>query len=319
VKLNVFFTVDVEIWINSQDHSRDRFSDAFKRYVYGTTAKGDYGLPFKLKVLSDYGLKASFFVESLFACKYGIAPLSEIVGLILEAGQEVQLHLHTEWLDKLSQPILKGRKGIHMKNFSVEEQSRLIDVGLKNLLSAGISGINAFRAGNYGANSDTLKALHMNGIKFDSSYNPCIMGGSSGIAQSKILFQPFYTEGVYEYPVSAYIDFPGHYRHAQLGACSYSELTNFMWQALRQGWHSVVIVSHNFELLNRLKNRHDLIVARRFVKLCRFLDKNRDKYATIGFTSFRPKSYDAQPDPIVSNVFLTAGRYAEQAISRLIR
>jgi hypothetical protein len=61
---------------------------------------------------------------------------------------------------------------------------------------------------------------------------------------------------VYEYPVSAFEDWPGHFlRPAQLTAASYGELANALSAAERSGWESFVIVSHSFELLGRMRTR----------------------------------------------------------------
>ena len=60
--LDVLITVDVEIWCDGWQDIDARFPDAFRRYIHGPTAGGDYGLPYQLKVLSDHGLKGVFFV-----------------------------------------------------------------------------------------------------------------------------------------------------------------------------------------------------------------------------------------------------------------
>jgi hypothetical protein len=72
----VLLTFDVEIWCASWSDLDRGFPDAFGRYIYGPTASGDYGLPFALRVLGDHGLRGTFFVEPLFATRFGIAPLS---------------------------------------------------------------------------------------------------------------------------------------------------------------------------------------------------------------------------------------------------
>ena len=98
--LDVFYTVDVEIWCDGWVDIDAKFPDAFQRYIYGRTATGAFGLPYQLELLSDHGLTGVFFVEPLFATRFGEQPLAEIVGLIQERGHEVQLHLHTEWVDE---------------------------------------------------------------------------------------------------------------------------------------------------------------------------------------------------------------------------
>ena len=104
--LKVFFTFDTEIWCDGWDDIDAKFPRAYKQYVYGTTKHGDFAMPHILKILNDHGLAGVFFVEPLFAARFGLDPLRELVGLTQDAGQEVQLHLHTEWVDVARQPLL---------------------------------------------------------------------------------------------------------------------------------------------------------------------------------------------------------------------
>jgi hypothetical protein len=72
--LNVFFTVDVEIWCDGWENIDHKFPGAFEQYIYGPTPRGNFALPFKLQVLRDHGLTGVFFVEPLFATRFGIEP-----------------------------------------------------------------------------------------------------------------------------------------------------------------------------------------------------------------------------------------------------
>ena len=76
--LKFFFTVDVEIWTGGWDRLDERFPDCFQRYVYGRTKTGDWGLPGTLRILAEHGLRGVFFVEPLFALRFGLAPLQEV-------------------------------------------------------------------------------------------------------------------------------------------------------------------------------------------------------------------------------------------------
>ena len=125
--LDVFFSVDVEIWCNGWNDLDEKFPDAFRRYVYGPTARGGFGLPYTVQVLCGHGLKGVFFVEPLFSTRFGSQPLEEIVGLIREGGQEIQLHLHTEWVDESVEPLLQRieRKRQFLRLFTRAEQEIL--------------------------------------------------------------------------------------------------------------------------------------------------------------------------------------------------
>lgn len=313
--LNVFFTTDVEIWCQGWVDLEKRFPAAFKTYIYGHTPLGDFGLPYQLKVLNDHGLHGTFFVEPLFSTCIGSQPLEEIVGLIRDSGHEVQLHLHTEWVDEAKQPLLANNqvKRQHLFDFSLAEQMHLIAKGASLLTQAGGEGVNAFRAGSFGFNLDTLRALAANGIVFDSSYNAAMFGLSSGVYPGVTVVEPVECEGVVEYPVTVFKDGTRALRHVQLTACTYGEMEGLLWHALESEHSSFVILSHNFELLNQGRNRPDEIVVARFRKLCAFLDRNRDSFRVRGFRSLEPGVVSEQPATLATSIWQTGGRMMTQA------
>ena len=319
--LDVFLTMDVEIWCDGWLNIDEKFPGAFRKYIYGPTSKGNYGLPYQIEVLKQHGLSGVFFVESLFSTRFGSQPLAEIVGFLRDNSQEVQLHLHTEWVDESKEPLFKGAfaKRQHMRYFTLEEQTHLIAVGANLLKKAGASDINAFRAGSFAFNADTLSALAANNIPFDSSYNACMFGLDSGVLPGVTVVEPTEFRGTYEYPMSVFNDGTGTLRHVQLTACSSTEIERLLWQSLETGRNSFVILSHNFELLNQAMDRPDEIVVKRFRKLCSFLDKNRDSFRVRGFDGLKPTVKYVQPAPLASPIWVTGARMIEQAFRRKYR
>lgn len=316
--LEVFFTVDVEIWCDGWVNIDQKFPGAYRKYILGPTPDGDFGLPYQLRVLKDHGLLGTFFVEPLFSTRFGKQPLEEIVGLIKENGQEVQLHLHSEWVDESLEPLIPDstRKRQFLFQYSLEEQKRLIEAGISLLTSAGATEVNAFRAGSFGFNLDTLRALAANGISFDSSYNATLFGPTSGVMPNRIVIEPIEYEGVFEYPMTVFKDGIGSLRHAQLTACSYSEIEHLLFQALEEQRNAFVILFHNFELLSPSKTRPDRIVIDRFMKLCKFLEKNRDSFCVKGFRELHPTVVPAHTIPLKVDFWRTANRLVEQVYRR---
>lgn len=315
--LDVFFTVDVETWCEGWEDIDRKFPGAFKKYIYGPTSAGDFGLPYTIKLLNEHGLEGVFFVEPLFSARFGRGPLTEIVGMLREGGQEIQLHLHTEWVDEAREPLLEDVRGKrqHIRFFSVAEQTALVGIGLRMLEGAGAESCNAFRAGSFAFNRDTLCALAANGIAFDSSYNASMFGLDSGIMPGVTVVEPMQCEGVHEYPMCVFRDGTG-LRHAQLTACSYAEMEKLLWQALEAGRKSFVILSHGSELLNEGMDRPDGVVVGRFRKLCAFLDKNRDVFHVRGFKELEAQTVEQQPKPLTSPIWRTGARMLEQAYRR---
>ena len=316
--LDVFLTVDVEVWCDGWDDLDTKFPNAFKRYIYGPTSRGNYGLPYQLCKLQEHGLTGIFFVEPLFSTRFGLNSLTEILSLIREKDHEIQLHLHTEWVDESKKPLLDNIAGKkqHLRYFSLEEQMVLIQAGAKLIELAGGKSVNAFRAGNFGFNSETLRALSTNHIAFDSSYNASISGLDSGISPGTLLVEPFKYEEVYEYPMTVYHGGTRSLRHAQITACSHQEMEGLLWQALELKRNAFVILSHNFELLNRAMDRPDDIVVARFNKLCSFLDHHRDCFRVRGFHGLPSPPILSQPNPLTSPIWKTGLRMLEQGIRR---
>jgi hypothetical protein len=318
--LNIIFTYDTEVWCSTWQDLDKHFPGAFKKYIYGETKNGDYGLRFNLNILRDFGLSATFFVEPLFATRFGIDPLQEIVGIIKEYNQDIGLHLHTEWVDESREPLLvkSSSKRQFIKQFNLEEQVILIKKGVDLLEKAGCKKIRSFRAGGFGANIDTLKALKINNIKIDSSYN-LQLWNKNDISPLERIVQPRVIEGVYEYPMTVFLDGFRKIRHSQLTACSSGEFIYSMNQALKNGWENYIILSHNFELLDQSRTKPDRLVIKRFLKVCKFLEKNSNEFRSIDFGKVTLVSFKKQPDFIKVKPIRTIGRILEQGLRRLSR
>jgi hypothetical protein len=318
--IDVFYTVDVEVWCDGWSDIDGRFPDAFQRYVYGRTSSGAFGLPYQLRLLTEHALTGVFFIEPLFAARFGVPALAEIVGLVKEAGHEVQLHMHTEWVDEAHASLLgpdsPSGKRRFMRQFSLDEQTRLIGIGCQLLQAAGATGVNAFRAGSFGLNADTLTAVARNGLRFDTSYNATQFGPDSGVAPGRLLLDTTPIADIHEYPMTVFRDGTGRSRHAQLGACAFGEIESALWQAAETERQSFVMLSHNFELMNLALDRADRIVVNRFRKLCAFLDKNRDTFRTSGFADLKPRRAETEEGLLTVPFWRTARRLAEQAWRR---
>ncbi|MCP5142521.1 MAG: polysaccharide deacetylase [Chromatiales bacterium] len=317
--LNVFLTFDTEVWCGGWDNLDQRFPDAFRRYVYGPTPAGDGALPLIKRVLGDHGLTGVFFVEPLFSKRFGLAPLTEMVGLIRDGGHEVQVHLHTEWVDETDPPLLSGisRKHQHLTMFDREQQAALIGIGVEQLRAAGVDRLRAFRAGNYAINEHTAAAVRAAGLDIDSSYNPASGFGGHFSTGGAPRLQAFETDGVLEYPVSVFSERDGGLHALQVTSCSWAEMRHALRAARDLGWESVNIVAHNFELMNRAKTRIDPIVLKRFEKLAEFLGKHPDEYRVQGFNTLAARAFPGTARPIAGSATRRAGRLAGQLTRRL--
>jgi len=319
--MNVYLTFDIEIWCPNWASLDQDFPQTYARYVYGHSRHGDYGLPKILEILDKYGLHGVFFVEPLFAARFGLKHLATIVELIQHAGQEIQLHLHPEWIYEISPPPLPGipRKRQHLSYYSLAEQIQAIAYALSLFKEAGVDHVTAFRAGSFGANIDTLTALKRNNIGIDCSFNMAMPISGADLRKEQSFYTPFQMEGVTCYPMSVFTDGIGRLRHAQLGACSFPEMQQALANAHEIGWSDFVILSHNFEMLRVGSSQPDWIVVRRFENLCRFLSNNRGQFNVTGWDP--PLALSACPPtaklPKTSRL-PTLLRLGEQAARRII-
>ncbi|MCP4447013.1 MAG: polysaccharide deacetylase [Myxococcales bacterium] len=326
--LEVMITVDVEAWPRCADWRADALAGDLARDIYGATPDGDFGIKYQVDFLRKHGLKGVFFVEALMACEIGIGPLAKIVEDIQEAGSEVQLHIHTEWFEKMTSPLLGDKRAYNIRELSLTEQIEVIEKALENLRAAGATSVNAYRAGNFGADFQTLSALADCGIEFDSSYNYSYLATECGLGMGEMMLQPAPLEGLWEYPVANFRDYPGHYRPAQLCAVSDREMRAALDEAHKVGWQNFVIVSHSFELLRDRKLPQDFAhpdwaLIQRFDALCEFLASHKSRFETVGFLDLHepPRTGDYQPlhPPMAMATARTAARVASQALRRLPR
>lgn len=269
-----YITIDTEY---SSDMARKAGpgcrAENFARTVSGRTAEGDYGLAYKLDMFNRYGHHGVCFVDPMPALLWGVAAIEDVVAPILERGHDVQLHLHSEWLE-LADPghplrrRLGGATGRNVRDFGLEQQCALIDWARDTLVSAGAPAPVAFRAGNYGADDNTLRALAHCGIGYDTSHTPGIEQSECGIALGPEHRVPLRHQGVIEVPIGCIATVGGGLRHAQITALSAREMVAALRHARAAGTPSFTMVSHSFELVNRRRGKVNRIVRRRFERLC---------------------------------------------------
>ncbi|MBE0549175.1 MAG: polysaccharide deacetylase [Rubrivivax sp.] len=319
--MNVHLTFDIEVWCNGWNDLDRAFPPSFERYVYGRSKHGEYALPQTLAILNRHGLPGVFFVEPLFAARFGLGPLRTIVQLIRGAGQQVQLHLHPEWTDEAVEPLIENCrvKRQHLSYYTLDEQTALIGHGRRMLEAAGSGPVTAFRAGSFAANRDTYGALHRNGILLDSSLNRCFGISGADLRGEHTLDQRFEVAGVTTVPVTVFRDGLGRDRPAHVGACSAAEMRQALSSARKAGRRDFVIVSHNFEMLRSGTSLPDWIVVRRFEQLCAFLAAHRDQFEVGGFAltdDGRRPTPGAAASPR-AGMLATARRHVEQLRRRI--
>jgi peptidoglycan/xylan/chitin deacetylase (PgdA/CDA1 family) len=266
------------------------------------------GVPWQLEVLRRHGLKACFFVDPMPALVYGIEPVRRMVEPILEAGQEVQLHLHSFWAN-----IGKGKDAeFELTAFDKEGQLRLIRQARDLLVEAGAPSPIAFRSGSYAVNDDTIDALAEIGISYDSSHNGSHHPWPSALPLEPAQIAPLDYRGVVEVPVSQIGNGGGKLRHLQVCAASFAELRAGLLHAAERRHPIVTLVSHSFEFATRDGLRPNPLLAARFEQLCAFLAEQRHRLPTMHFIDLGELPLGINAEPLPAAPLRKARRMAEQ-------
>ncbi|HEU0067458.1 MAG TPA: polysaccharide deacetylase [Sphingomonas sp.] len=308
----VFLTIDMEFaW---RHHVAGLPVDA----IYDRSIEpGGVGLSYTLALLKRHGLKASFFVDPMPALIYGIAPFARMVDAIQQAGQEVQMHMHTQWTGaKIGDGGVAHAK-FELIDFDPAAQRDLLSTARSLLIEAGAPAPLAFRAGSYSANDDTLRALAHIGLSYDSSHNGHAQPWPCQIGLPARQIAPIMRE-VLQVPVTVIEDRPGVLRTFQLCALSSGEARDALDHAAASGHAAVTIVSHGFELANRVGTRANAVHVRRFERLCGVLERRAHILPTTHFVD-RPDLKLGQPDqPLAPNRLRRYRRQTEQLWSNLV-
>jgi len=307
----VFLTIDTELMWRHYVDGLDRAA-----ILDRSLEPAGVGISYQLDRLRRHGLKACFFVDPMPALIFGLEPTRRIVETILDAGQEVQLHLHPNWAGAKAGDHGNSHSRFELIDYGLEEQRDLIAGASDLLVAAGAPRPIAFRAGSYGANDDTLRVLAGLGFAYDSSHNGAEPDSKIGLAATHIA--PVRREGLIEVPVTLIEDRPGALRNFQICALSAGEMHAALEHAVDADHAAVTIVSHGFELANRAGTRPNAVHVRRFDALCELL---QERAATLPTTHFadRPALRLGQADaPLAPNALRTRWRQAEQLWSNMV-
>lgn len=317
--VSVYLTIDTEYEFGfTARHGHGSRADNFARAIKGSMPDGEAGIFHQMDVFERHGLKAVFFVDPMPGLLWGKGAVADVVEPILKRGHDVQLHMHPEWLALLGKNNpLGGRTGTNMKDFTREEQRVLLELGIDMLMDAGAPRPIAFRAGNYGANDDTLLALSDCGVAFDTSHAPGLIDSECEISLGPEDRRPLEHRGVIEVPIGC-IGEIGGLRHAQITALSYREIIAALRHARKHEMRSFTIVSHSFELLCRQRKQVNRIIQRRFEKLCEHI-AGMDGVTTATYVDEPPQPSERKGGPVLQAApLLNGSRMVEQAVANAL-
>lgn len=217
-KIKILVTIDTESFFY-----KDRFLP-FDVNIYGKIGTQEYGVGKIINLCDKFGIKALFFVDVYEHYLVGEKRLSNLCRFIDSYGHSVQLHAHPN--------CIPAHPHGFMKSYDLQSQSSIIAEG-KSLIESWIGKTPvAFRAGAYGANLDTISALHDNEFLFDSSYfayHPnCQLYHE--ISDSPVN-QVFMINKIIELPVTVY-----HFKTLRMNKISKIDINACSWLELTQAF-----------------------------------------------------------------------------------
>ena len=309
----VFLTIDTELaW---RHHAAGLDEDTlFARSL----DPADVGVGYQLASLKRHGLKACFFVDPMPALAFGLQRIRRLVGTVLDAGQEVQLHCHPNWSGAHAGDGGASWARFDLVEYDLAEQRALIGGAGDLLCAAGAPDPVAFRAGSYAGNDDTLTALAGLGIRYDSSHNGAEPPELGGIGLPARQIAPVVHRDVIEVPVTVIEDRPGTLRTAQVCALSAGEMSAAIDHAIGSDHAALTVVNHCFELANRAGTRANAIHLARFEGLCATLADHRAVLPTVQFRDRPALVLNAADAPLAPSLLRTGWRHAEQLWSNLV-
>lgn len=309
----VLITVDTELSASQQRRGVPAAANLASS-ILGRTDAGDFGVLWQMDLLEEHGLRGVYFVDPMPGLVHGEGIVADMVGPIVARGHDVQVHIHTEWLEWVKGSPVGGRQGHDIADFPADDQQVLIGLARDMLRRAGARPT-AFRAGNFGASDETLAVLPALDLAWDSSFNADYLGRGCKVRLDADRNMPVRHRGVVELPVSGLLDAPGHFRPAQVCAVSAWEMGAALKHAADRDDPVFTAVTHSFEMLSRDRSRPNHAVMARFEALCRTIAIN-PSLATALFDDLDDSVViDGDRKHLAANRLRTLARMGEQALA----
>lgn len=292
MRTQVCLTVDTEFSIGGAfaDTRRHPVGEAF---VWCPVGERSEGLGFVLACLQKYRLPATFFIETSQRMYFRDDPMGPIARRIRDDGHELQLHIHPCWsVFQHADWAERVRRQPRQDDFhgrAEDDTLALIAHGQQAFGDWGLAPPQVFRSGSLQHDDALYRALQRCQIPYSSNVGLAIY--DSGDPHYQLYAGRHQRHGVIECPVLTYCDWrlPGrrHLKSLTIAGASFAETRRLLEQARRAGMALVVILTHPFDYVQ--SRQPDLARARRhgvnqqrLLKLCRFLDSNRDRFAACG-------------------------------------
>jgi hypothetical protein len=304
----VAITVDVEPSVAGALDDPERFVPLLHEPVWGEVAGCSEALGFVIETLEHYGLQATFFVETAHTACFPESAMGGYTRRLVEAGQDVELHLHPVW-QKFRDGRILPEKSANDQCASMDEDSlvALIGDGCDQIARWTGAAPTCFRTGNFSASRGVYRAMRRAGLGLAS--NICIAIDNTDDPSLRIAGGVIEIEGVTELPVTSFIDRGpvghGRMRPMQITACSFSEQRRNLEALADAGAAIAVIVTHPFEFLkwtgcDFANMRPNRLVQRRFDRFCAYLSGHSDRFEVVTLRELAQREFPPEPAVVLN-------------------
>ena len=294
-RTRVYITVDVECAEERLQGGRPAPPVGYDVRVWGRliNQREPLGIELIMRQLEDHGHRGTFFVEAIGAHYFGMQGLADVCQGLHGRGHDVQLHVHP----MQRRPDFRSRgeapASDDIADYTEDEQVALLREGRDLLIQAGVPAeeLLGYRAGNFGASNTIWAAMRRAGLRVSSNYNPCYFEKNCKMrypAASLGLF-PTPEPGVWELPITNFVEPTGAFRHLQITAVSLEEMRHCLLRCREMGVREVTIVTHSFELFftrsaDARRGHVNRLNVDRLRGLCRFLQERSSEFEvdTVG-------------------------------------
>ena len=320
----ICITVDTEFSIGG-NFADPRLMPVAEPTVLGSIAGKEHGLGFLLDSLREFGMRATFFVETLQTTYFGDEPMGEIARRIARAEQDVQLHLHPCWLhyEAAANGPTESAPDDSCGGRTDAELSHFFKTGLAAFERWGLPRPIAVRAGNFQADMQFYHAADRFG--FGLSSNVALAVEPSADPRLRLAGGRHRFGRVLELPVLSYFYPLGPLRRLRalaITACTVAEIVSVLRQARAQGISPVVVLTHPHEFIKRTdlryqKLRRNRINQARFRDLLGFLHRNPNDFVVRPISAISDNTgIDGYRDATISVSAATAlARIAENGVN----
>jgi len=246
----IIITIDTEVG------EKAKFSEgAFEKFVLGRIEKEEYGVSKIAEMLNNYNFKGEFFVDTYEGNFFGEQNFADLCTNLDNQGHGVQLHTHPSFAFDINRN--------YMHQYTIDEQIKIIREGKRKIFSWIQKNPIAHRAGGYGANIDTIKALESNSILMDSSF---YYNHPNCKIHLPDIHEPFFIGDVLEIPISTlnhqqFLSWAFYLLYKRYPKFDVNYLNSFFMNTSIQKYHStyITLFLHSSSFIRRSKNNRDVI------------------------------------------------------------